>query len=55
MLGNETIGLNKSFKEFCDILYSIQMSKNSYASSFNVGCAGSIMLYEIIRQRIRKL
>lgn len=55
MLGNETMGLNKSFKEFCDILCSIPMSENSYASSFNVGCAGSIMLYEIIRQRISRL
>ena len=51
MIGNETMGLNKTFKEYCDILCTIPMSEDSYASSFNVGCAASIILYEIVRQR----
>lgn len=51
MMGNETMGLNKAFKECCDILCTIPMSERSYASSFNVSCAGAILMYEIIRQR----
>lgn len=51
MMGNETMGLNKAFKEYCDILCTIPMSGNSYASSFNVSCAASILMYEITRQR----
>lgn len=51
MMGNETMGLNKAFKEYCDILCTIPMSENSYASSFNVSCAASILMYEITRQR----
>ena len=51
MVGNETMGLNKAFKEYCDKLCTIPMAETSYASSFNVSCAASIMMYEIIRQR----
>lgn len=51
MMGNETMGLNRAFKENCDLLCTIPMSENSYASSFNVSCAASILMYEIIRQR----
>lgn len=51
MVGNETMGLNQAFKERCDILCTIPMSQSSYASSFNVGCAASIMMYELVRQR----
>lgn len=51
MMGNETMGLNKAFKEYCDLLCTIPMSENSYASSFNVSCAASILMYEITRQR----
>ena len=51
MMGNETMGLNKAFKEYCDGLYTIPMAENSYASSFNVSCAASIVMYEITRQR----
>ncbi len=51
MLGNETMGLNKAFKERCDVLCTIPMSEGSYASSFNVSCAGAILMYEIMRQR----
>ena len=51
MVGNETMGLNKAFKEYCDKLCTIPMAETSYASSFNVSCAASIMMYEIVRQR----
>lgn len=51
MIGNETIGLNKLYKEYCDQLCTIPMSEKSYASSFNVGCAASIIMYEVNRQR----
>ena len=51
MIGNETIGLNKAFKEYCDVLCTIPMDEKSYATSFNVGCAASIMMYEVTRQR----
>ena len=51
MMGNETMGLNKAFKEYCDLLCTIPMSDKSYASSFNVSCAASILMYEITRQR----
>lgn len=51
MIGNETMGLNKAFKEYCDRLCTIPMAETSYASSFNVSCAASIMMYEIVRQR----
>ena len=51
MMGNETMGLNKTLKEYCDLLCTIPMSENSYATSFNVSCSASILLYEITRQR----
>lgn len=51
MMGNETMGLNKAFKEYCDMLCTIPMSEKSYATSFNVSCAASILMYEITRQR----
>lgn len=51
MIGNETMGLSQALKEKCDISCSIPMAENSYASSFNVSCAASIMMYELTRQR----
>lgn len=51
MMGNETMGLNKAFKESCDLLCTIPMAETSYASSFNVSCAASILMYEVTRQR----
>jgi tRNA/rRNA methyltransferase len=52
MLGNETMGLSSEYKSFCDVLCTIPMSEKSYATSFNVGCAASILMYEITRQRM---
>ncbi len=51
MLGNETDGLCNAFKDSCDILATIPMAETSYASSFNVGCAATVMFYEASRQR----
>lgn len=52
VMGNERMGLNNSFKEYCDVLCTIPMAEDSYASSFNVSCAASIIMYEIVRQRM---
>lgn len=51
MLGNETDGLCYAFKEACDVLCTIPMAESASASSFNVACAGTVLLYETIRQR----
>lgn len=52
MIGNETDGLCKAFKERSDVLATIPMSGTSSASSFNVACAASIFFYEAVRQRL---
>ena len=51
MIGNETDGLCRAFKESCDRLVTIPMAETSSASSFNVGCAATVMFYEAVRQR----
>lgn len=51
MLGNETDGLCNTFNDCCDILATIPMAESSYATSFNVGCAATVMFYEASRQR----
>lgn len=51
MMGNETMGLSRGFKDACDLLLTIPMAEQSYASSFNVSCAASILMYEVTRQR----
>lgn len=51
LIGNETDGLCHAFQEKADILATIPMSKTSSASSFNVGCAATVMFYEAARQR----
>lgn len=51
MVGNETDGLCHAFKEGCDLLCTIPMAETSSASSFNVACAATVMLYEAVRQR----
>lgn len=54
MIGNETMGLSAAYKERCDFLCTIQMAEDSYATSFNVSCAATAMLYEAVRQRSMK-
>lgn len=51
MIGNETDGLCAAFYERCDVTATIPMADTSYASSFNVGCAATVMFYEAARQR----
>lgn len=51
MLGNETMGLNQNFQQRCDVLCTIPMAQDAYASSLNISCAASILLYEVGRQR----
>ena len=51
MIGNETDGLCNAFKDCCDILATIPMAESSYATSFNVACAATVMFYEASRQR----
>ncbi len=50
-VGNETWGLSAAYKEICDAMVSIPIVGS--ASSLNVACAASVLLYEIDRQRRR--
>jgi tRNA G18 (ribose-2'-O)-methylase SpoU len=49
VLGNETHGLSRAYRDHCDDLVRIPMT--GAASSLNVAAAGSIVLYEAARQR----
>lgn len=51
MIGNETDGLSRNLQTLCDDMVTIPMSPDSSASSFNVACAATVMLYEATRQR----
>jgi len=55
-LGNETRGLSRNYREFCDCLVKIPIQgggTRAHATSLNVACAASVCLYEIDRQRRR--
>lgn len=52
LIGNETHGLNKYLTEMCHVMVKIPMSEKSFATSFNVSCAATIMFYEANRQRL---
>jgi tRNA G18 (ribose-2'-O)-methylase SpoU len=49
VIGNETWGMSAFFDEFCDAVVRIPMAGS--ATSLNVACATSIILYEMDRQR----
>jgi TrmH family RNA methyltransferase len=49
LLGNEKWGLSAAYRELADVAVRIPMS--GAASSLNVAVAGSLILYEIARQR----
>jgi TrmH family RNA methyltransferase len=51
LLGNETWGLSVQFRTMADATVRIPIGGS--ASSLNVACAGSILLYELDRQRRR--
>ncbi len=49
MFGNETLGLSDQLKSACGLLAGIPLRGS--ASSLNLACAASIVLYEAARQR----
>jgi TrmH family RNA methyltransferase len=49
IVGNETWGMSASYQALCDTIVQIPIA--GAASSLNVACATSILLYEIDRQR----
>ncbi len=49
LIGNDTHGLSQAYKQLSDVLAKIPMGGS--ASSLNVACAVSIVLYEVARQR----
>jgi 23S rRNA (uridine2479-2'-O)-methyltransferase len=49
LVGNETVGLSKAYRTMCHSMVNIPMYGS--ATSLNVACASSIVLYEIDRQR----
>ncbi|WZL79503.1 RNA methyltransferase [Eubacteriales bacterium mix99] len=51
VLGNETSGMSQSYRSLCDSM--VRISIHGSASSLNVACAASILLYEADRQRRR--
>jgi TrmH family RNA methyltransferase len=48
-VGNETIGLSRNYRDLCDEVFRIPMVGS--ATSLNVACAASVVLYEVDRQR----
>ena len=52
VLGNEAQGLSRAYLDLCDAAVRIPIA--GAASSLNVGVAGSILLYEVARQRGRR-
>ncbi|NLM37957.1 MAG: RNA methyltransferase [Firmicutes bacterium] len=54
LVGNETHGLSKNYKDLCASFGTlVQIPMYGESTSFNVSCAASIILYEIDRQRRR--
>jgi TrmH family RNA methyltransferase len=51
VIGNETEGMSRWFQERCDHLATIPMAADRSASSLNVACAATVLLYEVNRQR----
>lgn len=49
LIGNETSGLSRAYLDLADSLVTIPMQGS--ASSLNVACASTVLLYEIARQR----
>ncbi len=51
-LGSEGYGLQKLILEKCD--FAVAIPQSGKLDSLNVSCAASVLLYEIIRQRLQK-
>ncbi|HEX7542290.1 MAG TPA: RNA methyltransferase [Anaerolineales bacterium] len=52
LVGNETNGLSDAYQALADAIVTIPMY--GYASSLNIACAASILLYEAARQREKR-
>lgn len=50
VLGNEAAGMSRRFEEMVDECVAIPM--HGHVDSLNVACAGTVVLYEAMRQRI---
>lgn len=50
VFGNETSGMSQGYFELCDKILTIP--QGGYASSINISCALSVVLYEAMRQRM---
>ncbi|HBP39046.1 MAG TPA: rRNA methyltransferase [Clostridiales bacterium] len=51
VIGNETEGMSNYYYSICDELVRIPMAENCVATSLNVACAATVILYEATRQR----
>lgn len=51
LIGNETDGLSRILKETCDVMATIPMQKSAGASSLNIACATTVLVYEALSQR----
>jgi len=54
MIGNETDGLSWRLKNIADAMAVIPMDPAAYASSLNISCAATALLYESSRQKAQK-
>ena len=52
-LGNETWGLSKNYRTACDTVIRIPMPYARTATSLNMACAATTLLYEVQRQRAK--
>lgn len=53
VMGNETVGMSRGYWEIADAVVKIPIG--GAISSLNVSCAASILMYEVIRQRLAVL
>jgi 23S rRNA (guanosine2251-2'-O)-methyltransferase len=54
VIGNEEKGLRKLVRETCDLLVKIPSVRHEI-DSLNASVSGGILLYEILRQKVRKV
>src|SRR5438477_351228 len=52
VVGNESKGISRLVREHCDLLIKLPM--RGHVNSLNAAVAGSIALYEVLRQREQK-
>lgn len=51
VIGNEADGMSRWLREQCTMLATIPMNPSGAATSLNVSCAATVLLYEVWRQR----